>query len=303
MGISSSRSSVSSNKEKNSNSISDSEKIKLLAPKDACCDDSDENYECCICFVNYFAINHTICCNERICTSCYLLISSRNQASRGKILIPKGIHCPFCSKLTLEVIYRARKKDDLRNSETKQSEEIAAEDSTGVKSSPPKIPSKKGTLDIPLSTIADRKQIENEIKSQHCLFKTNLPMGNNSTKMLHNNSSALISQHRNNSSSNYNESNTKNVDNNSPFAESLHHLLSNGNVSDFDKIDELILEETIKMSLNELNTNTVISGKNFDNVKFPPVPPSESLLAMDNLSEEEQLELAIALSQINQNEK
>lgn len=323
MGISSSRSSGSSNNynsrvKKSTNEVS--EQIKFLAPKDACCEDEEESYECCICFVNFLAINHTICCNERICTSCYLLIASHENRGSKNSFSTKGITCPFCNRQSFAVVYRALKRDNHSTNETKQSREVSVEDSTDVKFSP-QISSKKNTINIPLSTIADRKQIENEIKSQHRLFKTNSPMGNNSTTASHYTNFSSRSQYRNNSSI-YNDLSTPNIDSSSMLAESLQDLMNNGNASDFDKIDELILEETIKMSLNELNTGPIHAIKNSDCV--PSIPHSdleessrlsnpgsivdmremlESLTANGNLSEEEQLELVMVLSQLSQNER
>lgn len=323
MGTSSSRSIGSSSKGKNSSEVLDPEQLKLLAPTDAFGEDNDENYECCICFVNYLAINHTSCCNERICTNCYLLISSNNQANRGKVvLMTKSMNCPFCGKKSFSVVYRPLRNDDPSNSETRQSHEVTIENTAVDKSSKKKL-SNKTTINIPMSTIADRKQIENDIKSQHYLFKTNLPLCTNFTQLSNENNFMRRSQYRNDSSNN--DSSTVDVDNNSNcsiFAGSLKNLLNNTNYSDFDKIDELILEETMKMSLTDVSVESVINNRNNfnDNVLFPPVPPSgfeesnnlpnssshdisemremlASLTATGNLSEDEELALIIQLSQ------
>ncbi len=320
MGISSSRSVGSSNKGKNSNEVLDPEQIKSLAPKDAFGEDNDENYECCICFVNYVAINHTNCCNERICTNCYLLISSRNQLNSGKVVLMTKSMCPFCSKKSFSVVYRSLRNDDPSNSETRQSHEVTIED-TVVDTSPEKKLSKKATINIPMSTIADRKQIENDIKSQHYLFKTNSPLYTNFTQLPNN--FKRRSQYRNDSTNS--DSSTVDVDNNSNcsiFAESLQNLLNNTNSSDFDKIDDLILEETIKISLKDMTVESVINNDNnfTDSGLLPHVPPSGmdasnnqsnssplaisemremlvTLTATGNLSEDEELALIIQLSQ------
>ena len=67
-----------------------------------------DDKECPICFLNYGALNSVVCCNQSICTNCYVEL-------RNAQPVTKNCHCPFCHQLGFVTTYSAPLKFDYSN--------------------------------------------------------------------------------------------------------------------------------------------------------------------------------------------
>jgi hypothetical protein len=152
--------------------------------------DFPENSECPICFLNYEDLNVATCCKQLICTDCYLLVkhSALQESSRCS--------CPFCSTESLNVVFTPR-----RNAKPAVSEGFSLSNglspegsSSSISSSStcsrtdgyettssygadiaPKVVAMPSSINVPLSSINDRKDIETAIQQQRLRFADDQP--------------------------------------------------------------------------------------------------------------------------------
>lgn len=73
-----------------------------FAPKRVIDSDFPDDSECPICFLNYEALNESLCCKQLICTECYLLMK------RTAIQAVAKCPCPYCSTEVLYIMYRPK---------------------------------------------------------------------------------------------------------------------------------------------------------------------------------------------------
>ena len=70
--------------------------LSKLAPKRHSLEE-EIGEECPICFINYQALNHVICCKQAICTECYISLKIADSACV----------CPFCNIPNFNVEYKS----------------------------------------------------------------------------------------------------------------------------------------------------------------------------------------------------
>lgn len=164
-----------------------------FAPKKQLETDFSEDSECPICFLNYVALNEALCCKQMICTDCYLLM--KHTAIQAVVKCP----CPFCSTEVLNIIYRPNHMKpppsapvspripiiDIPSSvsspspsqssisKTDNDESSSSNDgSLSARACMRKVPH---DINVPKSSMADRKDIENEIQQQRTRFADDQP--------------------------------------------------------------------------------------------------------------------------------
>ena len=69
-----------------------------------------EPVECPICFLNYNEINRVDCCQQNICTDCYVTV-------RNTMPDPEKCICPFCNKTGFKITYIAAPRFDYHHDE------------------------------------------------------------------------------------------------------------------------------------------------------------------------------------------
>ena len=164
---------------------------KSYAPRKQIESDFPENSECPICFLNYEELNIALCCRQLICTECYLLM--KNSAISEASKCP----CPFCSNETLNVVYNPNKTPKKKicpsfqadngcyaeaisssfssNSTCSKTDGYETASSNGADSSTGRNTSSSTLLNVPLSSVNDRRDIEIAIQQQRCRFADDQP--------------------------------------------------------------------------------------------------------------------------------
>ena len=164
---------------------------KSYAPRKQIESDFPENSECPICFLNYEELNIALCCKQLICTECYLLM--KNSAISEASKCP----CPFCSNETLNVVYNPNKTPKKKicpsfqadsgcyaeaisssfssNSTCSKTDGYETASSNGADSSTGRNTSPSTQLNVPLSSVNDRRDIEIAIQQQRCRFADDQP--------------------------------------------------------------------------------------------------------------------------------
>lgn len=129
-----------------------------LAPKMV--SQEEEDPECPICFMNYEALNKTVCCKAAICTNCFLQMkNSRVQQS----------NCPFCTVDMFNVTYSEQRRESAAASDKDLTPE-----KIDRKSPPTTTPSnansssgkKSPAMPVPTSSKEERKALESQIQQQ-----------------------------------------------------------------------------------------------------------------------------------------
>lgn len=141
-----------------------------LAPSEVAC--SGDDAECPICFMNFSALNSTTCCNYEVCTDCYVQLKVSADS-----LQQKTCSCPFCGKDSLVVKYHPKQTKNTKNN--KQNEDLQAPSSSSPSPLSPAAATylteeqnrqSRVSIDIPVSSSADRAEIEEKIKAQRRLY-------------------------------------------------------------------------------------------------------------------------------------
>eukprot|EP01036_Dinobryon_divergens_P025277 gene25277-33807_t len=122
---------------------------KKLAPTPAS-DSEVRDKECPICFLNYENLNSVVCCNQNVCTDCFVQLKIANDKCA----------CPFCGKDTLSVTFIA----DNSPSPPKKLGTLT----TQLPKETPKTETFEKTSDIfiPRSSKSDRDALEDQIRNQ-----------------------------------------------------------------------------------------------------------------------------------------
>mmetsp|Transcript_30120 Transcript_30120/g.55980 ORF Transcript_30120/g.55980 Transcript_30120/m.55980 type:complete len:672 (-) Transcript_30120:277-2292(-) len=153
---------------------------KKIAPRYKGAEEEDAGEgaaECPICFLYYAEVNHVTCCNNDICTECYL-----------QVKVPSGPStCPFCSRPALEARYETNRNSmPSANSQEPDNVSTAIGNSATALHQIPSSPPPSATTSIstsqsttPLSSsplsvsstpvvvsIAERQQLEQAMQSQ-----------------------------------------------------------------------------------------------------------------------------------------
>lgn len=142
--------------------------------------------ECPICFLYYAEVNHVTCCNNDICTECYL-----------QVKLPSGSStCPFCNRPALEACYEMKRNAAVSTNSQQPDNAKSGVDNTAQQrfpSSPPPSASASATTSqstTPLSSsppsasstpvvvsIAERQQLEQAMQSQRVGSEYSTPSG------------------------------------------------------------------------------------------------------------------------------
>lgn len=152
--------------------------------------DFPENSECPICFLNYEDLNVATCCKQLICTDCYLLVkhSALQESSRCP--------CPFCSTESLNVVFTPKRNAipavsesfnlsnglNLEGSSSSISSSSTCSRTDGYETTSSygadathKMVAMPSNINVPLSSINDRKDIETAIQQQRLRFADDQP--------------------------------------------------------------------------------------------------------------------------------
>ena len=227
--------------------------VSKFAPKHTIENNFSENSECPICFLNYEALNEATCCKQLICTGCYLLM--KYTATLVEIKCP----CPFCSNETLNIVYHPQlnvisklcekgspviqdtaktsgsesfvsspsgsncsKSDDY--DVTFNTEEVST---SGYRK---KVPN---DIIVPICSINDRNDIENEIQKQRMKYTDDRPSPGSSSARTRAGDAYMESLNQSFARRNYNVNNNNNY-NNHNYSNNNNNYINNNINADYN---------------------------------------------------------------------
>jgi len=146
--------------------------------------------ECPICFLTYKSLNDSSCCNEKICTNCYIALRNDSCAAFSN-------RCPFCHQVGFLTKYNKKSKFDYMNDENMdyvhkskdyqsrahivEVSQVSIElDEKSYSNGDNSNDNKSKSI---VATTNDRVKLENTIKSQRCENEiVQVVRGNNETE-------------------------------------------------------------------------------------------------------------------------
>lgn len=259
---------------------------KKLAPRFALTSSVERETECPICFCEYEYLNLVSCCQQLVCTNCYIKLRKP---------LDSNCMCCFCEKKGFLVTFSAGAGD------------MPQQDGPGISSSPASsssTPYRSRTatpVHIPLSSKADRKVLEREISlSRSYVTHDSGRYYGGGGERGRSNSEQVVHRASND---------RRPLPSQQEALRELSRLLGGGDTGEVERLEDFMMMAAIRQSMQEAPTSTSHSaaagGVGGEKVGLPPLPPPASSdmssqeggrESADSLDEEEQMLLAITLS-------
>ena len=244
-----------------------------------------ETRECPICFLDVGFMNTSTCCNQLICTGCYVALVRQKNLSAV---------CAFCTKPHFGVVFQH---------DTVPSDEMCSKNTTFGAACPSKKP--LDAVSVPLASRADRAELERQISQQSRSFSGSsaaaslLPLSpprRTTHSSSHYRSGLGLRQGRHSTGS---RSESDDMDYEGGHLGS--QLLMPRGPSALDTIEQMMLNEAIRLSMAEIPKalSSPREGRNMTSMSSnaAPVQMDRDLVAISiEMSESEQLNLALSLS-------
>eukprot|EP00761_Pharyngomonas_kirbyi_P006827 gb/GECH01006836.1/.p1 GENE.gb/GECH01006836.1/~~gb/GECH01006836.1/.p1 ORF type:complete len:311 (+),score=103.70 gb/GECH01006836.1/:1-933(+) len=265
---------------------------KSLAPcypgqdEDKLPEDKDPTIEeCPICMLNYpGGLNRCNCCNQSICTECYLQIKKPKQGSAV---------CPFCNASNYSVQYKGPKtQEEIQEEQIEQQHvlelQVKAQQEQQKEEQRRREERLAAETQGSSSSAQDFSQQSNSNYQIEALEEYNEDSNSNND----NNTGNNTDQQRNNE--NENISNDNNNNNTTP--EHLRDYIPQGAPEGMsnEEAEEWMLREAIRMSLSQEDSTEQLEASNADNATQENLTERNTTGRSD--AENEELMLAIALS-------